>query len=472
MFRRPLVLKALVLAFVITFILVPWRQSRAAAGQDKKPDFGELERVVVDELKEQNTPGAVVAIIRGEQVVYVKAFGVSSVETGPRMSPEMLFRLGSTTKMFTAAALVTLAEQGKIKLDAPIANYSRGLSPKLSQVTAHQLLSNTSGLRDFQTSVISQDDSALANMVRTWKDDVFFAEPGSIYSYSSAGFWLAGFLIEELGGKPYADMMEDLLFKPAGMTRTTLRPLVALTYPLSLGHAVDEKGKLFVIRPFFNNVAMWPAGSIFSNVNDLSRFVIALMNGGRLEGKQVLAQSIVAKLPAPHTVIPGEPGAHYGYGLLTLNYRGARVVMHGGFSRGYGSMIQIAPEHHLALIVLTNKSGETLAKTRAKILELALPLGDEIEEAAKAAMPVSKGELSNYAGTYSHAPSVWQVIVKGDDLYLRHEGAESKLTRTGKHKFSFGPSGENELIFVTDKDGEARYIFTGMYSAKRVHQSK
>jgi CubicO group peptidase (beta-lactamase class C family) len=227
-------------------------------------DFSELDKLVPEELKEKNTPGAVITVISGDQVVYQKAFGVANVETNAPMQPEMLFRLGSTTKMFTAAALLTLAEQNKINMNEPIASRVKGLNGRVGQVTPHHLLSNSAGVRDFAAPVISSDDPALGNMVHSWKDDIFFADQGEIYSYSSAGFWLSGFVVEELYGKPYADAMNELLFKPIGMERTTLRPFMAITYPFAIGHAV-ENGKPTILRPLFNNVAMWPAGSMWSN---------------------------------------------------------------------------------------------------------------------------------------------------------------------------------------------------------------
>ena len=115
--------------------------------QQATPDFAELEKVALDELKATNTPGVAIGIVRGDRLVYAKGFGTSNVETGAPVTPNMLFRLGSTTKMFTAAALVQLAEAGKLKLDDPIGKYSKGLSPKIAQLTSHQLLSHTGGLR-------------------------------------------------------------------------------------------------------------------------------------------------------------------------------------------------------------------------------------------------------------------------------------------------------------------------------------
>jgi CubicO group peptidase (beta-lactamase class C family) len=161
-------------------------------------------------------------------------------------------------------------------------------------------------------------------MVRSWKDDIFFAEQGEIYSYSSAGFWLSGFVVETLQQKPYADAMEEILFKPLRMERTTLRPLMAMTYPLSAAHAV-EGGQAKIVRPFFNNVAMWPAGSIFSNAGDLSRWVIAFLNDGRIDGQQVLSPSLIKQMSSHHIPVPGETDSFYCYGLTAFKYKRPRV---------------------------------------------------------------------------------------------------------------------------------------------------
>jgi CubicO group peptidase (beta-lactamase class C family) len=433
----------------------------------KDVDFSELNKLVPTELKERNTPGAVIEIVMGDRVVYQKAFGVANIETNAPMETQMLFRLGSTTKMFTAAALVSLANQGKIKLDEPIGNRVQGLSQKISQATPNYLLSNSAGVRDFAAPFISNDDEALAKMVHAWKDDIFFADQGEVYSYSSAGFWLSGLVVEELSGKPYADAMTEILFKPLGMERTTLRPLLAMTYPLATAHAI-ENGKPTIVRPFFNNVAMWPAGSIFSNANDLSRWVIAFMNDGKLEGKQVLPDSLPAQMATPHIPVPGETDSFYAYGLTAFKYRGLQFVGHGGFSRGYGSMIQMVPARKFAVIVLTNKSGETMRKTLNKAMELGLGLKDDDNEKPAQIAPLTKEEMAAYVGSYSHAPQLWEVSIKDEKLYLKLDGTEYQLTKSGERKFTFGAQNENELVFVPGKSGKIEFVFSELYAAKRV----
>jgi CubicO group peptidase (beta-lactamase class C family) len=430
-------------------------------------DFSELDKLVPAELKEKNTPGAVITIVSGDQVVYQKAFGVANVETNAEMKPEMLFRLGSTTKMFTAAALLSLADKEKIKLNEPIGNRVKGVSTGIGKLTPHHLLSNSAGVRDFAAPVISNDDAALGNMVRSWKDEVFFADQGEIYSYSSAGYWLSGFVVEELQGKPYADAMVELLFKPLGMERTTLRPFMAITYPFATGHAV-EGGKPAILRPMFNNVAMWPAGSMFSNGKDLSRWVIAFLNEGQVDGKQLLSASTLNQMAQHHVPVPGETDSFYAYGLTVFKHQGLEFVGHGGFSRGYGSMIQMVPSKKFAVIVLTNKSGETMRKSLNKAMELGLGLKDDDAQKPSPVAPLTSPEMNEYVGSYSHAPTTWEVSLKDAKLYVKVDGKEYALTKSGDMKFTFGAQNENELVFVRGKNGKIDFLFTELYGAKRV----
>ena len=461
---------------LITLLLTALLTPAAAKTDITKPatqpssiDFSELDKLVPAELQEKNTPGTVITIVSGDQVIYQKAFGVANVETRTAMETEMLFRLGSTTKMFTAAALLTLAGQNKIKLNEPIGNRVKGLNAKIASTTPHHLLSNSAGVRDFAASVISNDDASLGNMVRSWKDDIFFADQGEIYSYSSAGFWLSGFVVEELKGKPYADAMTELVFKPVGMERTTLRPFMAITYPFASGHAI-EGGKATILRPMFNNVAMWPAGSIFSNAKDLSRWVIALLNEGKVEGKQVFSASVINQMVQHHVRVPGETDSYYGYGLTVFKYKDLEFVGHGGFSRGYGSMIQMVPSRKFAVIVLTNKSGETMRKSLNKATELGLGLKQDAPQAPAQIAPLTESEMNEYVGSYSHAPQVWEVSVKAGKLYVKVDGNESVMTKSGDRKFTFGAQNENELVFVPGKNGKIQFLYTEIYAAKKVER--
>ena len=449
------------LPLLFTLLLFPTSVS------SQEVELSALEDVINEELQQTRTPGAAIGIVRGNRLIFAKGFGVANVETVAAVTPETLFRLGSTTKMFTGAALVALSSEGKLGLDQPIGDRVTGLNPRLARLTVHQLLSLTAGMADLQAPFISQDDEALSRMVRGWKEDVLFAEPGQIYSYSSAAYWLSGFVIEETSKKPYATAMSELIFAPLEMKHTTLRPLEAMTYPLAMGHDVRENSKPFIIRPAFNNVAMWPAGSIYSTVNDLSRFVIALLNAGKVDGKQVLKAEVPVKLFGKYAPMPGDSDVHYGYGLLNFNLRGTRVLMHGGFSRGYGSMIQMFPEQGFAVIVQTNRSGQTLPRSRAKAIETFLKLQPDQPPKPKKSEAMSETERANFEGKYFNGQQAWEIIGKAGKLYFKTPDGELELSRTGPYLLSFGANLENDLVFVPNKRGEIEFLFDGLYSAKK-----
>ncbi len=463
MFKRSF----LALSLVIALTTIP----ASFAIQEQQPDFSQLEKVVLEELKETNTPGATVAIVSGERVIYTKAFGISNVETGAPMTPDMLFRIGSTTKMFTATALVTLAEEGKLKLDEAIAKHVDGLNPKLAGLTAHQLLTHTSGVIDEAPMYGEHDDSAMGRTIRSWKEDQLFTEPGKIISYSNPGYWLAGFVVETISKKPFADHMSESIFKPLGMTSTTFRPTVAMTYPLAQGHNASGKSAPTVVRPFADNAASWPAGSMFTNVLDLSRFIIAFMNGGKLEGKQVLSPQVIAKLSTPQVSIPSDPNAKYGYGLMISNHRGVRVVEHGGSRSGYGSVIKMAPEHRFAVIVLGNRTGVALNKTAEKAMELMLPLKPKEDDKSKQELPMTAAEISSYAGKYGQRDVSFEILLKDGKLFLKQGPNEMRIRKIGENRFSAASPDNSrpmEFALVSGADGKAEYFHTGLRAAKRI----
>lgn len=434
-----------------------------ASAQSKEINLAELEKMIEAELAATKTPGASVAVVSGDKVIFAKGFGTTSAEGGNPVAADTLFRMGSTTKMFTAAVLVNLADAGKLKLDAPIGNYIKNLPPKIAALTAHQLLSQSSGLRDFNPLASGNDDAVLGQNIRLWKEDVFFTEPNKIYSYSSANYWLAGFLTEELSGKSYSEATAEFVFKPLGMNRSTISPFVAMTYPLALGHGI-QNGNAAVVRPIDNNVGKYPGGSMFSSANELARFAVAMLNAGKIDGKQAIPVSVVEQLQKPQFYLPGGEKAFYGYGLLGFEQQGVKTVSHGGASRGYGSFITFAPGEKIAVIVLANTSGQTLPKTRQKALELLLPLKPQTAGQLKIS-PVNADEIKRYTGKFTHAPQSWEFFAKDGKLFLKEDGKEFELKQTGGNEFSYERGG---ILFVPNERGEIEHIFTGLYAAKKV----
>ena len=445
-----------------------------ASAQQREIDFAELDRVALAELQETKTPGAAMAVISGDRVIFAKGLGEANVETGVPVTVDALFHIGSVTKMFTAAALVILSEEGKIKLDAPIGNYVKGLSPKLAQITAHQLLSQTSGLKDVPGDYGLHEETALGDFVRSLKDEDLLIDKGQAFSYSNVGFALAGYVIEQASGKPYADQMNESLFKPLGMRRTTLRPTEAITYPLVTGHTAQGQAAPTVVRPLADDTRLWPAGYIFTTLQDLWRFVIAVMNGGKLEGRQILPPAVSARLLSPNVDIPTNVfvNGKYAYGFFAHDYYGMRMFEHGGLLPGYSSEVRLLPEQRIGVIILNNKDGVRLNKTFAKAFELMLPSFKVPAAAAqpKSPLTISEREMTRYAGTYVNRWPI-EILVRDDKLFFKQGGAELPVTKIGESRFCVTPLGApqaQEFLIVSAADGKPAYLQMFLWIFKRV----
>lgn len=443
----------------------------ASQGATTATQFGELERVVLAELSETNAPGAAIGIVSGDQLIFAKGFGTSNVETGAPVSPDTLFRLGSTTKMFTAAALVRLADEGRVRLDEPIGIYASGLDPAIAGITSRQLLSHTAGLKDEAVMFGKHDDSELGVTVRALNANSLFAAPGRVYSYANPGYWLAGYVIEQVSGRPYADEMRDSLFQPLGMTSTTLRPTLAMTYPLSQGHEGAVKEKPHVIRPFADNAGNWPAGSMFSSVNDLSRFVIAFLNGGKIAGKEVLSPSLITTLSTSVADVPGS-NDKYGLGLILGNRNGLKVVQHSGSRSGFGSMIRMFPEKRVGIIMLINRTGGTLNKSAEKASELMLPSWKR-EEPKPPTLAITAAEMNLLAGVYGEGADRVEITIKEGRLQYKRGKTEGRVEKRGDSRFMVALAADDaplEFGVVRSGDGRAEFLVIGQRAVRRVEK--
>ena len=242
-----------------------------------------------------------------------------------------------------------------------------------------------------------------------------------------------------------------------------------MTFPLSQGHERNGKEKPKVIRPFADNTGNWPAGSMFSSVNDLARFVIAFMNNGKLEGKQVLSPSLIAQLSTPHAEVPGSDGK-YGFGLSVGTFRGVRLVQHGGSRSGFGSLIRMAPDQRFAVIILINRTGGTLNKTAEKAVELMLPLQAE-KESKPEPRTMTEAEMTRYLGVFGDAQNRIEIVVKQGLLYLKRGTREGLVNKLGDSRFSAMIQGEAtplEFAIVAGADGRAEFLHLGMRAMKRV----
>jgi CubicO group peptidase (beta-lactamase class C family) len=427
------------------------------------------------ELATTGTPGSALVIVQGDQIVYAKGYGLANIETRQPVTPDLLFRLGSTTKMMTSLAALSLANRGVVDLDRPIGTYVTLLaSARLRNVTLRQLLTHTSGLLDYTSMAGPHDDAAMNAFVPTLTDTAFFTNAGDIMSYSNLGYVVAGFVISVVTGKPYADVMHDEVFGPLGMTHSTMRPLEAMTFPLAQGHQ-KSGGTMQVSRPAPDDSRYWPAGSAFASVLDFSRLAIAMMNDGRVDGRQVIPSAVVRLWLTTHVNVPSDTSVaavRYGFGLETRVADHEVFVEHNGSRAGYGSMFRVILARKLAVIVLGNQTGIALRRT----LDAATAAVTTVPQAEQFALPVPTAVAADAQGRLTGAyrngrSSGFDLFVQNGELRVR------AITATGAaatgipvqrlEGSNWFVAGNNRFAIVTGADGKTTYLISGLRAMRK-----
>jgi CubicO group peptidase (beta-lactamase class C family) len=311
----------------------------------------------------------------------------------------------------------------------------------------------------------------LAAEVRGYKDSMFFTDPGAVFSYANPGFVLAGYLIERLTGESYATAVQKRVLAPLKMGRTTFQPTVAMTYPFSVGHVGERGAAARVMRPMEDNSQIWPAGFLFSNGPDLARFAIAFMNGGKIDGQAALSAKVIERMSTPVAPVHSQYDGSYGYGLIIRDFRGVRLVEHGGTMGSFASDFVMAPAQHVAVIVLANRSNH-LMKTVEKALEVMLPLAPK--PADPEPLKFADGEIEEYVGRYAqdpNSPSVFELVRAGEGLAFKQGQAQFPLTKIGKDMFSVtlpGFSTPLRMKIVRSSDGRVAYLHNRLRALKRL----
>jgi CubicO group peptidase (beta-lactamase class C family) len=401
-------------------VLLSALSATTASAQLRSLDSAAVVAAVEREMQSTRSPGASVAVIIGDRVAFERGFGVTNIERDERVTPETLFRIGSVTKMFTGLTAALMAQRGTVRLQEPIGTYARGLDRSLQSITLHQLLGHMGGIIAEAADTGPHDDRALGDRVTTWKASHTFAPPGDVYSYTGPGYWLAGYALEQAAGKWYADLVADEVLKPLGMTRSTFRPTMAMTWPVALDHRVTDSVR--VIRPSPNDASTWPSGSLYSSARELSRFAIAFLNGGRVGAAQVIPPEAITMLSTKQGGMPGEE-CGYTYGLSTCNRGTTKVLSHYGFRVGSGAVFTMVPEHRLAVIILSNRNGGIFFNTERAILDQLLPASQA------SPTPAQRGPRAQFAGVYVSGRDTLRFTPRGDSLFYRYGNGDPMLTR-------------------------------------------
>jgi D-alanyl-D-alanine carboxypeptidase len=338
-----------------------------------------LQTMVDTTARELLIPGAVV-LLRTPQGDFLAAYGTTELGTTNKPDANTYFRIASNTKTMTAAVIVQLAQEGKIKFSDPVSKYVAGV-PNGDNITIAELLDMRSGLYNFlnaQQLAVSAD----RDMSRVWTPAELLAiafahppifSPDAEYEYNNTNYVLLGLIVEKVDHKTLSEAMRDRLFAPLGLQHTALPPnnVNAIPAPYAHGYLYGSASVAFVGEPpysdavkaaaragtlkptdftMLNHSFSWAAGAAVSNANDCATWIQALVSGRVLnaEYQQLWLDSLRPEDPKK------PDGQAYGYGITLLRWGTNAMYFHGGETAGYNSFIGYDPTNKVTLIVWTN----------------------------------------------------------------------------------------------------------------------
>jgi CubicO group peptidase (beta-lactamase class C family) len=368
--RKPIhILFALAVAFAVLSPSV----STAHAGPAPTPPRGtadisaaEMEAFFDDYLASQmeanHVAGATVAVVQGDRVLFTKGYGYADVESNVPVDPQKtVFILGSLSKVFTWTAVMQLAGQGKLDLNADVNTYLDFRIPSTypQPITLNNLMAHNAGFEDIyfgQMKAAGEPPTPLGEWVKTHLP-ARVRPPGRFSAYSNYGTALAGYIVERVSGMSYDEYVETYLLTPLGMTRTTPRQPIPAALEADMTRSYVFADGKFVPRADFNvTLDPAPAGSFRSTAGDMARFMLAHLNDGH-DGQAAILQPATEQLMQQQSFAhdPRVNGMAHGFWEMSMN--GRRIIGHAGSHFIFSSVMMLFPEEKLGVFVAVNSQG-------------------------------------------------------------------------------------------------------------------
>ncbi|MFQ5641535.1 MAG: serine hydrolase domain-containing protein, partial [bacterium] len=373
-----------------------------------------------EQMKKHHVPGAVVLIVKGDQIVFKKGYGVTNIENPKPVDPdETLLKVGSITKLFTTAAILQLAEKGLLNLDDDVNLYLKQFkirNPFPDPVTIKRLLTHTAGFDHKHIGLYTKTKEQLQPLGDYLKEHMprLVSNPGEFVSYSNYGISLAGFLIEEITKTPYDLYIKKNILEPLAMSHTGFIHEINEQSNRATGYRFTPNGFKAIPNEFFNLI---PSGALMSTASDMAQFMIAHLQNGRLGDTYILNPETVAEMHRTQfRVHPKMSG--WCYGFYESFYGTKRAIMHSGHPKGFSNLLFLLKEENLGLFIAYNSNDATLYRHYIKqLLNRYFPMTKE---------PVFhqpaddfKQRAHRFTGTYQFHSTPQRTISKLRDLLER-----------------------------------------------------
>lgn len=440
----------------VTIVVVSCSVFSLAAPAQTPPPITDVARITdslaQDFIKTGKSPSVAIGLVRGADTVVLQAWGLADIEQDVPATARTVYRIGSVTKQFTAAAVMQLVDQNKVKLDDSIATYLPALPAAWRRVTVRQLLNHTSGIPSY-TDVgdrwrrrWGEEMTPDTLVAMTASDTVWFA-PGSGWRYDNTGYVLLGMLIEKVTGRSWGSDLAERFAKPLGLgdTRECLNtPIIARR-----ARGYEKEGEAWENTTYLAMTQPYSAGAICSTVGDLVRWNRELHTG------HVVSSASYALMTTPEGAAD-KSAMRYGFGLMRDTLAGRPIITHGGGIHGFITANAWVPSAELSVTVLTNSGSARAGPLLDQVVRAALGVPLLLNPTIR---PLPLAIRGRYIGVYALAlpNGVRDFTIAdggaGDFLTARLEGQEAvPLIHYGDDTFgaSFDPS--LRLIFTVAGD--------------------
>ena len=475
---------ALALPLLLAAVLTHAAETPGATNPDPAlVDF--IDQRVTEYMDDENAIGVTLALVKDGEIYLKKGYGLADKASATPVDPDYhLFRLGSITKVFTAIAIMQLAEEGRIDIDGDVNDYLEAFKiPDAfdGPVTIRSLLSHRPGFEDWSNFGYAGSPSDVGELADNLKNSVpaRVRPAGVATSYSNWGFGLLGYVVETVSGKPWEAYVKEQVFTPLCMNSSTVRQPLGDTHPQNLeADLAARMATIYLVegdghREWRYELSLRPpAGTITSSAPDIAVFMKTLLAGGTGACGQVLTESSLATMW--RRAYPGRPGDDYGLGFRMTMLGTHLAVGHGGAIGNQKAQFMLVPDANMGIIMATN--GGLAGQYGPARDILSYMLGDA-EPVMKPTIDLEPGVIDGYAGrylstrrTYSDARKLFGLL--NNPVLISAEGANSLRLQgdsdehNGLYRAIAGNGFQNTdtgriVSFDMDGNGEAQRLYMG-----------
>lgn len=417
---------------------------------DITEDFTEtLEMLISEEMVRHKVPGASIAIVKNDQIIYHQSFGARDLEGNLPVTPTTLFNIASCTKSIICLGIMKLEEQGKLDRNDPISKYLPcKLGLKDNPITIHHLMTHTSGIPEIVGGIAHLDLAMEAKVevpfipFMSWNDffrhingasEYVSEKPGNRFYYQNYGYTMLGRIIEVVSGESLPEFIKKHILSPLQMKQSTfLKEELDKLENFSLAYKMSDQDNRIVKTSYYreNEEFGYAPGGLFSSVVELANLIIMYLHRGRFQGTEIIGSDLIDAMFTKHTTETpnsqlysptigyfGEAG--YGYGLaIHKDFFGYTLIHHSGSWIGASAWLAMLPELKLGAVFLSNKhpSPRMLA-----LSTLAMLIGIDIKK--EFPLFVYRNHLEKLAGEYELYKGVgkMKLTVKGGVLFYKYD---------------------------------------------------